>query len=175
MAVHICARRQRSLFGITCMLRSFGDLCRPSPRVCCCGSGSAAAIRAATPPPARTSCGLASPAVPRSGDRVGIELRAAFDDLGASKGSRRSKRRGSQKWEPTCSAALGLSATQSESSRGSGLPVRLSPTVTDTSNRPGLPWHGRGHWSGSSQRTPVRSSCAEADAAHMLSVSSRPL
>ena len=37
-------------------------------------------------------------------------------------GSRRSRRCGSQKWEPTCSAALGRSATQSDSSRRSVAP-----------------------------------------------------
>jgi hypothetical protein len=55
--------------------------------------------------------------LPRNGDRTGIGLRAAHVDIGALSGSRRSRRRGSQKWEPTCSAALGRSATQSDSSR----------------------------------------------------------
>ena len=40
--------------------------------------------------------------------------------------------RGSHKWEPTQSAVPGLSPTHSECLRRSRLPVRLSPTVTDS-------------------------------------------
>ena len=39
---------------------------------------------------------------------------------------------GGQKWRPTCSAVLGRCTTQSDFSRRSMAPVRLSPAVTDT-------------------------------------------
>jgi hypothetical protein len=48
-------------------------------------------------------------------------------------GSRRSTRCGSQKWEPTCSAALGRSTTQSDSSRRSVAP---HSTQSDGDRRP---------------------------------------
>jgi hypothetical protein len=51
----------------------------PTVRFCVCGSGSR---QTGTPPPlTRTSCEPCSPTVPGA-DRVGIELRAALDDLG---------------------------------------------------------------------------------------------
>jgi hypothetical protein len=50
------------------------------------------------------------------------ELRTAHVDLCVLSGSRRSRRCGSQKWEPMCSAVLGRSATQSDSSRRSVAP-----------------------------------------------------
>ena len=48
-------------------------------------------------------------------------------------------RRRSQKWEPTQSAASGLSPTTQNVRPGQGLPVRLSPTMTDTRNALGFP------------------------------------
>jgi len=104
------------------------DLYPPSPLVHFRVYGSKAARRVATPPPTRTSVNPVSPAVPRGEP----------DRHRATSGPRRScpgtasgapKRRGSQKWEPTCSAALRHSTTRSDSSRRS---MARSSTQSDS-------------------------------------------
>jgi hypothetical protein len=72
-------------------------------------------------------CEPGPPAVPEESP-IGIERRAALDDLGPDS-IRRSKRCGSQKWEPTCSAALRRSTTRSDSSRRS---MARSSTQSDS-------------------------------------------
>jgi hypothetical protein len=63
---------------------------------------------------------------------------SSLRDLGAWKGFAAPQTLGSQKWEPTCSAALGRSTTQPDSSRRSLAP---SSTQSDGDRHPELPWN----------------------------------
>jgi hypothetical protein len=116
----------------------------PSP-LAVSASQALAARRTATPPLARTSREIWSASCPQpwSRDRIGAKVRAAHVGLGALSGSRRSRRCGSQKWEPTCSAALGRRVTRSDSSRRS---AALNSTQSDDARRFIIPCHGRCHW-----------------------------
>jgi hypothetical protein len=84
-----------------------------------------------------TSCEPGSPAVPeaKTGSASSYEQPSrilAWDSI------RRSIRCGSHKWEPTCSAALRRSTTQSETSCSSGTP---SSTQSDGNRHPEPSWY----------------------------------
>jgi hypothetical protein len=95
-------------------------------------TGSVAARRAATPRSARTSYEPGSPAGPEAetGSASSYERPSTILAWGSI---RRSTRCGSHKWEPTCSAALRRTTTQSESPRSSGAP---SSTQSDGDRHP---------------------------------------
>ena len=94
-------------------------------------SRSAAARRVATPLPTRTSVNPVRHLCPEQRP-IGIELRAARDDLGLEQHPPL-QRCGSQKWEPTWSAALRRSTTRSDSSRRS---MARSSTQSDGGRQP---------------------------------------
>jgi hypothetical protein len=83
-------------------------------------AGRAATRRAAHPPLTRTSCEPCSPTVPgQTGSASSYEQPST---ILARNSIRCSRRCGSHKWEPTCSAALRRSATRSDSFRRSRTP-----------------------------------------------------
>ena len=127
------ARDHRVGTGVrsTCMCGRLRDPYPPSPLVRFRVSGSAAARRVATPPPTRTSVNPVR-SYARSGDRSA----SSYEQLSmilVCNSIRRSKRCGSQKWEPTCSAALRRSTTRSDSCHRSRTP---SSTQSDRDRQP---------------------------------------
>ena len=113
--------------------------------ICTCPAHSAvsasqalAARRAAIPPRLGHLGNFGSPAVPSPGAETGsapsYEQPTSIWRLDRL---RRSRRCGSQKWEPTCSAALGRSTTRSDSSRRSVAP---HSTQSDGDRRPDPLW-----------------------------------
>jgi hypothetical protein len=101
-------------------------------------SQALAAKRAATPRRLGHLVNFGSPAVPSPEQRPDRHRATSSPRRsGVLIGSRRSRRCGSQKWEPTCLAALGRSTTQSDSSRRS---VTLHSTQSDGDRRPDPLW-----------------------------------
>jgi hypothetical protein len=95
-----------------------------------------AARRAATPPPTRTSCEPVRQLCPGAGTGSASSYAPPPRRSWPGRASRRSKRCGSQKWEPTWSAAVSRSTTRSDSSRRPSAP---RSTQSDGDRHSGIP------------------------------------